>query len=199
MDLRSNFLTSTSKPQLTPKLIETHVPPGHPAPTASATAGIGPRPLSDIRELSEPSFIDALVQRSGNNLNPSVPKLQPSNSRANSLRNKPSLKHFESSKRPRQPVRNQRIHARSQSAGATSSSSYSNSTPERSSFYSIPHSSVPRRSSSQGHRQARGGGSLRTHARKPSVRVTPPPPLPPPLPPPSRPVFEGLTIPNRGP
>lgn len=31
------------------------------------------------------------------------------------------------------------------------------------------------------------------------MRLTPPPPLPPPLPPPSRPVFEGLTIPNRGP
>lgn len=202
MDFRSHTFTSNSQSKLIPTLVETHVPPGHPAPTASATAAVGPRPLSDIRELSEPSLIDALIQRPNNAIkdpNTRAKKLQTSISHADALREQPLLKRSHSSRRPHQPARAPLIHTRPHSADATSSSSYSNSTPERSSFYSIPHSSIPRRSSSQGRVRARGGGTVRNHARKPSIRTTPPPPPPQPLPPPNQPAFEGLTIPNHGP
>lgn len=68
----------------------------------------------------------------------------------------------------------------------TGSSSYS-STPEQSSFYSIPHSSVPQRSSSQTQNQ-RGP---KNHARKPSIRG-------PSKPDPAAPFSHGFSIPNRG-
>ena len=152
-------------------------PPNDPLPSNPAPNN-GPRPLSDIRELSEPSLIDAVVQRPGNQLH-----LRPSASKATSLRTKisaGSMKRSGSANDGRHKA--MQAHMRSQSAG-DGSSSYS-STPEPSSFYSIPHSSVPRRSSSHGHAQP----PARRHARKPSIRNGPP----------ERPKTEGFTIPNHG-
>ena len=136
----------------------------------------GPRPLSDIRELSEPSVIDNVVQSPANTFHP-----KPGASRSNSLRRKKSVSRTGSARTAQQIARP--VHARSHSVD-NGSSSYS-STPEPPSFYTIPQSSVTRRSSSQKHAQ----GPVRAHARKPSIRAAPPPP---------NPKFEGFTIPNRG-
>lgn len=137
---------------------------------------IGPRPLSDIRELSEPSVIDSNFNRAGNQSHNNL-----SVRKANGSAQKSSLKKAASLNHGQQTVKAR--HQRSQSAD-NGSSSYS-STPEQSSFYSIPHSSVPRRSSSQTHAHR----LTRTHERKPYIRATQPPP---------RPKFEGSTVPNRG-
>ena len=145
------------------------------APTV-ATSNNGPRPLSDIRELSEPSIIDNIVQRSAKQIQPRLGA-----TRANSLRHKASMKRAGSVNSSKRPIG--QAHARSHSA-ENGSSSYS-STPEPDSFYSIPKSSVPRRSSSQTHAQR----PTRTHARKPSIRAAPPS---------SHQKFEGFTVPNRG-
>ena len=150
--------------------MESHQAPVPPPPNN------GPRPLSDIRELSEPSVIDNVVQRPGNTLQPRFGA-----SRSNSVRHQRSLNRAGPIKTVQHPPKP--LHTRSQSAD-NGSSSYS-STPERSSFYSIPHSSVPRRSSSQ----TRAQRPARNHARNPSIRAAPPPTLP---------KFEGFTVPNRG-
>lgn len=137
------------------------------------------RPLSDIRELTEPSLIDILARRSN-----VPPRLQPSLLHSNSVNRTASLQ-------PNAPVRvvggvapnHHRAYAKIPTA--SSSSSLYSTTPDRSSFYAIPHSSVPRRSSSQAHSQ----GPLSSHARKSSIRVVPPaPPLP----------ANGGIIPDRG-
>ena len=160
-----------SKPQII-------LPPNEPKATSlPAPATNVPRPLSDIRELSEPSIIDNVALRPAkaiqSNLNPSRNTSTRSRGpprRAGSLKAAPNSK---------------AVHKRSQSAEIDSSSSYS-STPERSSFYSIPHSSVPRRSSSQNHVQR----PIRAHIRKHSIRAVPAP---------SEPKYEGFTVPNHGP
>ena len=159
-----------SKPQIIQPPADSLPLPAPPLPTT------GSRPLSDIRELSEPSVIDSVVRRPGNTVQDKF-----SASKVNSLRNKGSVKRANSAKAAQHITKS--THARSQSA-ENGSSSYS-STPEQSSFYSIPHSSVPRRSSSQNYAKR----PPRNHARKPSIRAVPSP---------ADPQFEGFTVPNRG-
>ncbi|KAK3723583.1 hypothetical protein LTR37_001835 [Vermiconidia calcicola] len=152
-----------------PTITETHVPPGHPVPNS------GPRPLSDIRELSEPSV--TISQRPGNTLHHRL-----SASRANSLREKGSMNRTTSARIAHNAP--SQAHMQPQPAN-NGSSSYSSTPEDRSSFYSIPHSIVPRRSSSQTHAQR----PARAHVRKASIRAAPPPP---------HPDFKGFTVPNRG-
>ncbi|KAK5173900.1 uncharacterized protein LTR77_002581 [Saxophila tyrrhenica] len=198
--------------------VETHLPPGSQPPPALPP--VVPRPLSDIRELSEPSFIDAVVQRAGNTNQQTQHQQQQhqqqrrtSATRSSSLRGKSSVKRSGSSGRTgyshmaRKPVPTHghshgqafvHAHARAHSADA-GSSSYSDSTPEKSSLYSIPHTSVPpRRSSSATHIQQR---SLRDrdrstgghHGRKASLRSIPPQHHGP------RGRGDAFTVPNHGP
>lgn len=122
-----------------------------PAPWSSLI----PRPLSDIRELSEPSLMDHVAvrnphqhKRNASQTNTAKPSL--------SLKRSRSLKTTASA-----PTKPPLAVAPPQQEGG--SSSYS-STPEQGSFFSIPQSSIPRRSSSF-HRQAPG------HSRKPSVHT----------------------------
>ena len=134
------------------------------------------RPLSDIRELSEPSVVDSVARRA---FQQRLNKLPISN--ANGLRYN-NLAAGDSSAKVEQ-FNAQNAHSRAQSVD-NGSSSYS-STPERSSFYSIPHSSVPCRSSSQTHARRR----VRNLTQKTSTRRAPTP---------AEPKLEGFTVPNRG-
>lgn len=143
-------------------------PPAEHAPWVS----IIPRPLSDIRELSEPSLIDHVARHQ--------PRHRRSQSKAQSIKRSDSVQRSESLKAPTAPTKLQQPNYQLQQEA---SSSYS-STPEQASFYSIPQSSVPRRSSSF-QRQARN------HARKPSIRPQPSSSL---APPPKH----GYSIPNYG-
>ena len=131
---------------------------------ATAIPANGSRPLSDIRELSEPSIAEPGARR--------PPYRRPSLPTSNSLRHMTSFKRNGSARSNRVAKDSSR-----QVAADTGSSSYS-STPEQGSFYSIPHTSVPRRTSSSG------------HARKPSIHKTAPP---------ARPFYDGFTVPNHGP
>ncbi|KXT07371.1 hypothetical protein AC578_491 [Pseudocercospora eumusae] len=136
-----------------------------------------PRPLSDIRELSEPSLMDNFMRNPGRH--------QRNASKASSMQRKGSTK--------REAIRHEDpLKTKSPETAPIpkviqpqkdASSDYS-STPEQLSFFSIPQSSVPRRSSSF-QRQAR------SHSRKPSIRSQPSSNLAPPI----RPSF---SIPNRG-
>lgn len=116
------------------------------------------RPLSDIREITEPSLID-MVNYAKRHSEQASAVHQRKPSRSNSVNRGGSIGRNKSIK-PVEPV-GQRQHLRTQSAENVSSS-YS-STPEQSSCYAIPQSSVPRRSSSQLH-------AKRSHSRKPSIR-----------------------------
>lgn len=145
-------------------------------PPAGTTAGVPPwststRPLSDIRELTEPSLIDALSRRPGGE-----PRHQRNVSKASSLRRGGSLKRAASVKIV-EPVSNRVYGVKP----GTESSSSPGSPPDQSSCYSIPPSSVPPRASSATHGQT----PLRSHTPQASM-----PPVPP------RGV--GFTIPNRG-
>ena len=145
------------------------------------------RPLSDIREITEPSLIDIVKRQSGRQ------QLQHrrDGSRAASLRRGQSIKRIAS-------VRNAQVPAKGNDQKSKStenaSSSYS-STPEQSSLYSIPHSSVPKRCSSQNQPQR----SAKGHARQQSVRNAKDNPFAHPCndveTAPLRPIY---TIPNRG-
>jgi hypothetical protein len=118
----------------------------------------GMRPLSDIREITEPSLIDmANYGKRHSEQAAAVHQRKPS--RSNSVRRSGSIVRNASLKTA-EPA-GQKQHMRTQSA-ENGSSSYS-STPEQSGCYAIPHCSVPRRSSSQLH-------AHKTHSRKPSVR-----------------------------
>lgn len=136
------------------------------------------RPLSDIRELSEPSLMDHLIRQPSARF-----RQRRDESRARSLqRHEP--KRCAAPAKASQEIPKFAINAQYlQEAG---SSSYS-STPEQSTFYSIPNSSVPQRSSSQthGHRQPK------THSRKPSIRTQSKAEMAPPF-------SHGFSIPNRG-
>lgn len=131
-----------------------------------------PRPLSDIRELSEPSLMDNYVR-------------QPYRHRR-SVSKASSMKHTDSLKREEQPnpVIVEQAHIPKIVPPPKDASSDYSSTPEQNSFYSIQQSSVPRRSSSF-QRQAR------SHARKPSIRTQPSSSLAPPT-------RQAFSIPNRG-
>lgn len=139
-----------------PQLLE--VPPPlvqQAAPLPTITNSI--RPLSDIRELSEPTVV-----------------IPPANRVAKQAQSLSNIPHARSAERrilrktsgpiPRSRSIRDQTHGRSKSF-ENASSSYS-TTPERSSFYSIPHSSVPQRSSSQTHARQPAKG----HCRRPSVR-----------------------------
>jgi hypothetical protein len=118
----------------------------------------GMRPLSDIREITEPSLIDMVnyAQRQAEQ----VPVMhQRKTSRSNSMKRGGSVSRKGSIKAVDPPTRREHMRTRSAENG---SSSYS-STPEASSCYAISQSSVPRRSSSQAHIN-------KTHTRKPSIR-----------------------------
>ena len=126
-------------------------PSSDPAPWSSLI----PRPLSDIRELSEPSLMDHVVVR--------YPHQHRRNaSQTTSAKRSLSLKRSQSMKTTAsvQPKPTAIVAPPQQEGG---SSSYS-STPEQGSFFSVPQSSVPRRSSSF-NRQVPG------HSRKPSVHT----------------------------
>ncbi|GAB7358080.1 hypothetical protein MBLNU230_g0241t1 [Neophaeotheca triangularis] len=142
--------------------------PSEPGHQATAT-----RPLSDIREITEPSLIDAVSRWPGAQL-----QRQSSLNRASSLKRKGSVKR-NGSVRITEPGSKGTYHTRSKSTGNTSSS-YSDS-PAQGSFYSIPPSSVPRRSSSQ----RRSSQRRQTHSRGPSNRAEQPTP-------------RGFTIANHG-
>ncbi|KAF7190174.1 Uncharacterized protein HII31_08505 [Pseudocercospora fuligena] len=136
-----------------------------------------PRPLSDIRELSEPSLMDNFMRNPGRH--------QRNASKASSMKRKGSTKR-EATKRE-EPLKTKcpekAPNPKVMQPQKDASSDYS-STPEQLSFFSIPQSSVPRRSSSF-QRQAR------SHTRKPSIRSQPSSSLAPPI-------RQGFSIPNRG-
>lgn len=118
----------------------------------------GMRPLSDIREITEPSLIDMVnyAQRQSQQAPATHQRKTP---RSNSMKRGGSISRNASLKAAEQPARREHVRTRSAENG---SSSYS-TTPESSSCYAIPQSSVPRRSPSQAHIN-------RSHNRKPSIR-----------------------------
>jgi hypothetical protein len=118
----------------------------------------GMRPLSDIREITEPSLID-MVNYAQRQAKQAPLMHQRKTSRSNSMKRGGSMSRKGSIKVVDPPTRREHMRTRSAENG---SSSYS-STPEGSSSYAIPRSSVPRRSSSQAHIN-------KTHTRKPSIR-----------------------------
>jgi hypothetical protein len=118
----------------------------------------GMRPLSDIREITEPSLID-MVNYAQRQSQQALVADQRKTSKSNSMKRGGSISRNGSLKAADQP--NRREHTRTRSA-ENGSSSYS-TTPEASSCYAIPQSSVPRRSSSHAHIN-------KTHNRKPSIR-----------------------------
>jgi hypothetical protein len=118
----------------------------------------GMRPLSDIREITEPSLID-MVNYAQHQSQQAPLTHQRKTSRSNSVKRVGSISRNGSLKAAEQPARREHTRTRSAEYG---SSSYS-TTPEASSCYAIPQSSVPRRSSSQAYIN-------KTHTRKPSVR-----------------------------
>nr|POF15217.1 uncharacterized protein CFP56_42106 [Quercus suber] len=154
--------------------------PENPIRHLDASTGPSTRPLSDIRELTEPSLIDVLARRPSAQMRyqPSLPNFA-STKRTSPLRRTSSNIVQENTTLGRQPV-----YAKGAEPVPPSSSSYS-TTPEQSSFYAIPRSIVPQRSSSQVH--SRRPSLSRT--QNPSICVVPPPP---PLP------ADGHTIPSRG-
>ncbi|EME88122.1 uncharacterized protein MYCFIDRAFT_96359, partial [Pseudocercospora fijiensis CIRAD86] len=135
------------------------------------------RPLSDIRELSEPSLMDNFIRNAARH--------QRSASKTSSVKRKGSIK-WEAVKRE-EPFKTSCAETgpllKVMQPPKDASSEYS-STPEQPSFFSIPQSSVPRRSSSF-QRQAR------SHTRNPSMRSQPSSNLAPPI-------RQGFSIPNRG-
>ncbi|KAK4548568.1 hypothetical protein LTR36_009478 [Oleoguttula mirabilis] len=165
------ILRTADQPILHAPLPPTGLPQADaPAITVSAS---GTRPLSDIRELTEPSLIDAIAQRSSEYL-----RHRRSTSRANSVRRNLSIRRDGSVRRDgplgrnisfkARPTGTHNLHSAPQLYDNISSSSYS-STPEAPSVFTIPQSSVPRRSSSF----TRVRSPSRGHARKPSIRTIP--------------------------
>ncbi|RMY75241.1 hypothetical protein D0863_02706 [Hortaea werneckii] len=153
-------------------------------PTTGST-----RPLSDIREITEPSLIDVAARYSrGNNRRRRSASRDASSHRDLLLRHERSPRRHWSPKRHEQgTVLGQGYHHPHVVAGNTverSSSSYSSpaggSTP-----FSVPQTSIPRRSSSFGHTRHPSKG----HARKHSIRAAPTPGLT---------LTDTLTIPNHG-
>ena len=118
----------------------------------------GMRPLSDIREITEPSLID-MVNYAKRHSEQASAAHQRKPSRSNSMKRGGSIVRNTSLKAAESI--GQKQHLRTQSA-ENGSSSYS-STPEQSICYAVPQFSVPRRSSSQLH-------THKTHSRKPSIR-----------------------------
>lgn len=155
------------------------------------------RPLSDIRELTEPSLIDLVANRSS--AQASRTQHARNASKAGSMRRAPSVKR-NGSVRIVEPEADGEAHARARSAEDIGpSSSYSTTPEEPSGYYTIPSSSVPRRSSSRNRaRQPTGLERMRYPSRArlyidgPTIPPQPPVPLPP------TPTRFGLTVPNHG-
>ncbi|KAK5122201.1 hypothetical protein LTR85_004111 [Meristemomyces frigidus] len=170
-----HLLPSTPLPRTAP------LPDEAPARTVTAT---GTRPLSDIRELTEPSLIDAIARRSSGYL-----RQRRSTSRANSVKRNLSTRRDDIVRRDGALRRDgsfstraagtHTFHGAPQPHDNVSSSSYS-STPEAPSAFTIPQSSVPRRSSSF----TRVRSPSKGHIRKPSIRAVP--------------THGSHTVPNRG-
>ncbi|KAM3415566.1 hypothetical protein BST61_g9087 [Cercospora zeina] len=129
----------------------------HAAPNPAPWSSLIPRPLSDIRELSEPSIIDHAMVRC-----PPQPRRKASEAasakRSVSIKRSRSLQTAVAAPSKASPP----DPATQPPEGG--SSSYS-STPEQASLFGIPPSSIPRRSSSF-QRQGPTG-----HSRKPSLRT----------------------------
>lgn len=121
----------------------------------------GMRPLSDIREITEPSLVD-MVNYAKQQSEHASRQHHRKTSRTNSVKRAGSISRYGSIRVVEPTSKN--AHQRARSID-NSSSSYSTS-PEASSCYIIPQSSVPRRSSSQ----VRAPGTIATHSRKPSLR-----------------------------
>lgn len=145
----------------------------HPAdkvPTRPAWPNTSIRPLSDIRELTEPSLIDlGTTRRSTHARNPR------STSRASPGRHTASVR-LDSSVKRAGSGRIKEASGNPYTLGAkpgdpSSSSSYSSTPPGNIEIFAIPQSSVPRRSSSFGH--SRHPSESKGHARKPSIRAVP--------------------------
>ncbi len=161
-------------------------------PPAWSTAAVPPwststRPLSDIRELTEPSLVEVSNRKDfgGSNLN---------NNAGNNVHRRPSLSRKPSVKTATRPDQKPipSTTCTEEKRGRRSPVCSPGSPADRSSVYSLPPGSVPPRSSSQPRRQR----SV-SHPRGPGVSVgvggglglAPPPPPP---------RGQGHTIPNRG-
>jgi hypothetical protein len=165
---------------------------------ARVTAGLPPRatktrPLSDIRELTEPSLVEVAPRK----LPPENTACKPSLSRNRSVASnrRPSVdSHLAENRGPgKKDTENRTSDSRGRDSATPSPPSLADNTYSR--IYSIPRSNVPRRSSSQ------------PEARSASRPRVPPPVPPPPLPlasiptpttPPPPPRGSGNTIPRRG-
>jgi hypothetical protein len=166
--------------------------------SAWVTAGLLPwatktRPLSDIRELTEPSLVEVAPRK----LPPENTACKPPLSRNRSVASnrRPSVdSHLAENRGPGKKDTENRISgSRGRDSATPSPPSLANNTYSR--IYSIPRSNIPRRSSSQ------------LGARSASRPRVPPPVPPPPLPlasiptptiPPPPPRGSGNTIPRRG-
>lgn len=151
------------------------------------------RPLSDIRELTEPSLVEVAPRK----LPPENTACKPSLSRSRSVASnrRPSVdSHLADNRGPAQKDTENRISdSRGQHSATPSPPSPANNT--YSSIYSIPRSNVPRCSSSQ------PGARSASRLRVPPPVPPPPPPLasiPTPTIPPPPPHGSGNTIPRRG-
>ncbi|KAI6833693.1 hypothetical protein KC332_g4312 [Hortaea werneckii] len=157
-------------------------------PAIPSTIG-STRPLSDIREITEPSLIDVAARYSrGNNRRRRSVSRDGSSHRDLLLRHERSPRHRSSPKRHEQgTVLGQGYHHPHVVAGNTverSSSSYS-SPADGSTPFNVPQTSIPYRSSSFGHTRHSSKG----HARKHSIRAAPTPGLT---------LTDTLAIPNHG-
>ncbi|RMY58803.1 hypothetical protein D0865_02402 [Hortaea werneckii] len=153
-------------------------------PTSGST-----RPLSDIREITEPSLIDVAARYSrGKNRRRRSASRDGSSHRDLLFRHERSPRRHWSPKRHDQGIILEQGYQQHQIvAGNTverSSSSYS-SPADGSTPFSVPQTSIPRRSSSFGHTRHPSKG----HARKHSIRAAPTPGLT---------LTDTLTIPNHG-
>ncbi|KAH9843327.1 Arrestin (or S-antigen), C-terminal domain [Teratosphaeria destructans] len=144
------------------------------------------RPLSDIREITEPSLMDLVVRRQSRNIRARRSQSRGRSSpqrHSSSSRKAETARHYGSAKSKNAHILEQEYPI------AATSSSYSATPPEHHGAYAIPQSSVPRRSSSFS-KIERPMLPPKGHTRKPSIRLLPtPPPLPP---------APALSIPNRG-
>lgn len=154
------------------------------------------RPLSDIRELTEPSLVEIVPRKP---LPENITR-KPSISRTRSVASnrRPSLdSHLAENRGPDKKESANRV-SDSRGRGSSTPSPTSPADNTYSSIYSIPRSSVPPRSSSQ-------AGVRSTSRPRAPLPVPPPPPLPLPLAtiraptiPPPPPRGSGNTVPHRG-
>lgn len=178
-------------------------PRGH---SANAPSWAKPRPLSDIRELTEPSLVEAIPQRllSESNLARSTSRTSLSRKPSSVSKHRPSIDSRLAENR--EPERKASLESNGVRSGRRGRPSRTPSPPSPadnsySSIYSIPPGSVPPRSSSRA--RARSTSRSRAPPQIPLLPVTQRVPAPPslhtvpslPAPPPRG---SGNTIPRRG-